>query len=412
MTVTNDLKNYPDRNFRFPAEFEKQEAVWFGWPEEENKQGVPIVSVVLELIKVLVLTVKVKIAVQDQKQEKEVEEILIGQSIPMERISFYIIPHDDIWFRDMGPIFLCNDDGKMIVEKFAFNCWGWESLTSPLIEKDQNVPDLVAQELELPLHSTTLVSEGGDREFNGKGTLITVDNVELQRNPGMSRQEIEDELIRMFNLKNVIWLKKGLYEDDHAFDGPLPGPDGLKDIFTCTTTGGHIDEFCRFVSADTVLMAEVTENEADECPIAKVNRERIEENVKILEESVDQDGKPLKIKRIPLPDPLFTTMKAGDAVYDYYHDKYAGGFTFPIANEIKVIAASSYNNFLVTNGAILGARYWKPGLPESIRMKDDEAGKILEKLFPHRAIHTFDVMALNLGGGGIHCITQQEPFVP
>ncbi|MGD2085384.1 MAG: agmatine deiminase family protein [Candidatus Aminicenantes bacterium] len=399
------------KGFRFPAEFEKQEAIWLGWPVYENKKGVSSVPVFLEIIRVLVSTVKVKIAAQDIEHKKEIEEILINNAIPMDQVSIYPIPHNDIWFRDMGPVFLSDNQGKMLVQKFAFNGWGRDPLNSPLNALDQIVPFRVAQELQLPLNSTTLISEGGDREFNGKGTMITVEAVELQRNPGLSRQQIEDEFIRIFNLKNVIWLKKGVYEDDHAFDGPLPGPDGLKDIMTCVTTGGHIDEFCRFVSTDTVLVAEVSKEEADANPIAKVNRERMEENTAILRKAVDQDGKPLKIVRIPLPDPLFSTMKAGDGVYDYFVDKYKSGFTFPIGNEIKVIAACSYNNFLITNGAILAPQYWKPGLQERIKEKDQKAVEILGELFPDRKVYTFDVMALNLGGGGIHCITQQQPFV-
>ncbi len=101
---------------------------------------------VLELISVLVSTVKVKIAVQDQDQKREIEKKLIEQSIPMAQVSFYLIPHDDIWFRDMGPIFLCNDNGEMIVEKFAFNCWGWDwkpGLPGSMKKKDEKAVEIL-----------------------------------------------------------------------------------------------------------------------------------------------------------------------------------------------------------------------------------------------------------------------------
>jgi agmatine deiminase len=159
-----------------------------------------------------------------------------------------------------------------------------------------------------------------------------------------------------------------------------------------------------------VLVAQVTEEEAEKDPIAKVNYERLEENVAILKESVIQDGRSLNIVRIPMPIPLYSTMKKGDGVYDYYDKKYFDGFVYPIRSEIDVIAATSYNNFLITNGAVLAPKYWKPGLPESMKQKDREAQEILAKLFPDRKVYTFDIKTLNFGGGGIHCITQQQPF--
>ena len=210
-------------------------------------------------------------------------------------------------------------------------------------------------------------------------------------------------------LKNVIWLKRGLYDDDEAFSGLLPGPDGLNDIMTAIATGGHIDEHCRFVSEDTVLVAQVTEEEAQKDPIARVNYKRLEDNVAILKKSVIQDGRPVKIERIPMPTSLYTTMKKGDGVYDYYNKKYFDGFVYPLRSEINVIAATSYNNFLITNGAVLAPQYWKPGFPELMQQKDLEAQKILAGLFPDRKVYTFNVRVLNFGGGGIHCITQQQP---
>ncbi len=268
---------------------------------------------------------------------------------------------------------------------------------------------MVADQCGYDLRTSSLISEGGDRTFNGKGSMITVEAVELQRNPYMTRDEIEEEFKKVFNLSNVIWLKRGVYDDDKALSGLLPGPDGLNSIMTAVATGGHIDEHCRFVSEDTVLVAEVTQEEADKDPIARINYERLETNVKILENSFTQDGRRLKIKRIPTPVSLFTTMKKGDGVYDYYYEKYFDGFVYPIREELNIIAAASYCNFLITNGAVLAPEYWKPGLPASIKKKDHQARKILESLFPGRKVYTFDVKVLNFGGGGIHCITQQQP---
>lgn len=397
------------KNFRFPAEFEPQEAIWLGWPVYENKKGISPIPVYLEIIKTLTVTVKVNVAVQNEQEAQQVREILEKDNVDLKKVSLYSIPHDDVWFRDVGPIFLTNNSNELIVYQFGFNGWGYEAIDSTSIILDQNVAKEVANLDDLDLFSTDLISEGGDREFNGRGTMMVTAAVEKQRNPELSLDQIEEEFKRIFNLEKVIWLNKGIYDDDLAFEGALPGPDGLKDILTCIATGGHIDEYCRFVSEDTILLAEVSEEEAKINPISRVSRERLEENFKILINSTDQDGKPFKIKRIPLPESMYLTFKAGDGVYDYYYEKYSAGFVIPIGSEIKAISASSYNNFLITNGAVLAPKYWKPGLSESIKEKDEIAHAILQELFPDRELHTFDVMALNIGGGGIHCITQQEP---
>ncbi len=394
--------------FRFPAEFERQGAVWLGWPTHDAKKGLSTTAVYLELIDVLRRYVTVRVATQDETERRAVAYYLKARAIPTENIELFCIRHDDIWFRDMGPIFLSDERGQQIVQGFEFNCWGYEHPGTRGIRLDQAVAQRVAEALDLEFRSSILISEGGDREFNGQGTLIMVEAVELQRNPEMSRDEIEAEFKRIFGLRHVIWLKKGVYDDDQAFDGTLPGPAGLRNVLPCLTTGGHVDEHCRFVSPDTVLVAEVSEEEAASNPIASVTRRRLEENVAILREAGDH-GNSLTIHRIPVPDPLFAVMHPGDYVYDSYKAKYGQGFVCPLGDAINTVAATSYCNFLITNGAVIAPHYWRPGLADSMRRKDRTARATLEELFPDREVHTLDVRALNFGGGGIHCITQQQP---
>jgi len=398
-------------SLRFPAEFEPQRAVWLGWPTHDAKRGLSAIRTHLNLVRVLADHVAVRLATQDATETGAVEYLLKAHGVPTEAVELYPIRHDDVWFRDMGPIFLTDGAGRVVVQKFRFNGWGYDRVGARGVRLDGQVPDRVAEALGLELRSSELISEGGDRTFNGRGTLITVEAVECQRNPGMSRDEIAAEFERVFGVRHVIWLKRGVYDDDHPFDGTLPGPDGLRDIVPCLTTGGHVDEHCRFVSPSAVLVAEVNEEEAESSAIADVTRRRLEENVAILRAANDQDGNPLTIHRIPVPDPLFATMGPGDAVYDTYRAKYGDGFVYPLGDSVKTIAAASYCNFLITNGAVLAPRYWRPGLAASIRRKDEQARKILETLFPDREVHTLDVRALNFGGGGIHCVTQQEPAV-
>lgn len=396
--------------FRVPGEFEKQEAIWLSWPTYDNRKDAPVAPVLIELTKSLVPYVNVKIAVTDPGQSSEVEKLLVQNKIPMDKIRLYEIPHDEIWIRDFGPVFMVSGPGIALVADFDFNYWGYEMPSSAPSRKQEKIDRTIARKMGVDFEMTRLVGENGDREFNGKGTLITVEAVEIQRNPNMSRDDIESELKDILNLKKVIWLKKGIYDDDLTFAGTLPGPDGLKNAYTVITTGGHVDEFCRFVSPDVILLAEVPEEEAKSDPIARENRKRMEENYEILKNATDQDGKPFKIIRIPMPVTMYDTMSPGDAVYDYISKlTYLDGSRFPEGQTIHVIPAGSYLNFLISNGVVIAQKFWRPGMPENIRDRDEKALKILQEAFSGRKVLPIDAMPVNLGGGGIHCITIQEP---
>ncbi|MDN3610421.1 agmatine deiminase family protein [Vibrio ostreicida] len=397
-------------SFTFRGEFEPQSAIWLGWPVYDVKAGLSTVPLYLEIIKTLVTHVDVNLAVQDLEEKKRVTDTLVEAGIDLARITLLCLPHNDIWFRDMGPIFLSNQHKQMLVNGFGFNGWSYESEHSTDIILDQNVARAASEQCRLEFRKTDLISEGGNREFNGQGVMVATLAVEQQRNPGMPLADIEHALIHAFNLEKIIWLDQGLYEDESAFNALLPGPDGVNNVMTCMTTGGHIDEFCRFVSADTLLLAEVSEYEVATNPIARENHRRLEKNLKILQQSTDQNGAPFHIIRMPMPEHMYLSLKPGDGVYDFYYRKYSEGFICPIGTEINAIAAASYCNFLITNNMILAPKYWKPGLSETIRQKDLEAHRVLQSAFPDREIHHFDVRPLNIGGGGIHCITQQQPF--
>jgi agmatine deiminase len=404
---------WPSHTWRVPGEFEKQDAVWLCWPTYDNKKDASVTPVMVELVKNLTPFVNVRICVTDSAQAAEVSQLLNRQRIPMEKIALHEIPHDEMWIRDFGPPFMVSGQGEKSVADFDFNFWGYEASTSPSSRKHEKVDRTIARQIEVEYRPTRLVGEQGDREFNGRGTMIAVESVELQRNSGMTRDEIEAELKHIFNLEKVLWLRQGIYEDDLTFKGTLPGPSGLKNAYTTLTTGGHVDEFCRFVSPDTILLAEVSEQEAKIDPIACENRRRLEENCQILKNSVDQGGRPFRIIRIPMPVIMYDTMEPGDAIYDYISKlSYQDGSVFPKGRKVHVIPAASYLNFLISNDVVIAQKYWKPGLPEKVRQKDEEAHRILQEAFPGRKIVQVDAMPVNLGGGGIHCITSHEPSSP
>lgn len=235
-------------SFRFPAEFEEHEAVWVGWGNYECVNGYPIEPVCLRIVEELVPFVDVKIPVCDQDELLRIKEELQESNISLEGVSFPTTPCANIWWRDFGPAFVVDSNGKKKVVDFQFNYWGYEDPSSDISKTHERVDRYVAEEMELEIIKTPLISEGGDHEFNGKGTLIVTESVELQRNPGLSKEEIEREFKRVFGVEKVIWLKRGLYTDEHLNFGPVWGPDGKKDAYLSGGPGGHIDEYCRFVT--------------------------------------------------------------------------------------------------------------------------------------------------------------------
>lgn len=260
---------------------------------------------------------------------------------------------------------------------------------------------------------TRLISEGGDREFNGKGSVILTEACEFQRNPNLSRADIEGALSEMLGVTNFIWLKNGMVDDDAYNTSTMPGPDGKGVAYRSGSANNHTDEFCRFVAPDTILLAEVTEEEAAKGPVEKESRRRMEENYAILKQARDQDGEPFKIVRIPTPELQYFIATPSDGAYFNLaiFPKFTDGTVFPFGSPVQLVPAQSYCNFLISNGIVLAQKYWFKGAPESVKEKDEAARKILQELFPNRKVVTINTLAINFGGGGIHCTTQQEPAV-
>ncbi|KAL0484713.1 aguA [Acrasis kona] len=220
-----------------------------------------------------------------------------------------VVPHNDIWMRDVGPIFLVKGDTKKTLS-FDWTYWGYKGHTnSSDSEIDGAICTSSSELLGLECTPINLASEGGDREYNGLGTLIVCEAVELQRNKSKSKQQIEDCLKEAFNVKKVIWMKEGVLEDQQSFVGKI-----TDDVYTCCATGGHVDEFVRFVDQKKVLLAYIIPEEQDD-PIASKSHQALEENMKILESETDQDGSPLQIIRMPMPPTTIIEINPSDGIY-------------------------------------------------------------------------------------------------
>lgn len=391
-----------------PAEFDTQEALWLIWPSTNHKESESVEKVTLSIIEALIGTTDIVVTCKNKELLKQAQETLNKRFGEQPRLTILEIPSFEIWARDMGPIFVQTNQNSFAIADFNFNSWGYSDTLNADTKTEEMYDVRVAKHLNLPVISSAMISEGGNREVNGKGTLITSESVEMGRNPTMTKKEMEAEYKRLLGTKKVIWLKQGLVEDDHTFLGPITTPDGTK-AYTVATTNGHVDEFMRFVNDSTVLLAEVDPAELAD-PIAFENNKRMEVNYQILSLATDQNGKPFTIIRMPLPGTIYNSMSPGDYVYEFMKTlDYEDGNKFPDGQPVKVMAAFSYLNFIITNKVIIGQTIWREGMPAALKLKDEKAAQILKAAFPDKKVIMIDALAVNLGGGGIHCISMQQP---
>ena len=257
------------------------------------------------------------------------------------------IPIDDGWFRDNGPNFLITDQGDVAAACFAFNAWGGNY--EPFDDDAQAGPRLLSQ-LGLRMFQSGMIAEGGGITVDGEGTLITTETCFLNpnRNPGWSKGEVEAELCRMLGVTKIIWIPGDPYEAE---------------------TNGHVDGLAAFVGPGRVLVEAAFDG-------AHPRYEILMENRRALEGQTDAMGRTL--------DLIF--------IEDAWQ-RYAEGDRF----------CTSYINSYIANGAVIVPSY---GLSA-----DDRASAIYQQLFPQREVVSLRIDDIAPGGGGIHCITQQQPVL-
>lgn len=403
--------------FYMPAEWEPHDAVWFGW--EKDSAYYPSIA---EIINTITPSVMVKVAVSSDSLLEVAQKYLYGKGVDSAKIKFYLMPGDRYWIRDNGATFLVNEKGEMGIADFN---WDFYGLPAWLQDKHENNKDSVDKYLKLwfdpsvalldiqmaatenaTVLKTNVVHEGGAIEVNGKGSLILCEATVFQRNPGRSREELETEFKRVLGITKIIWMKKGLADDPHWFYRRI------TENYVGGGTGGHTDEFVRFANVNTIMLAWVNEDEKNLNPKNKMNYLRMNENLKILEQSTDQDGKPFNIIKVPLPDLITRNIIAkpsNDSIegnLDISPDNFVPSEAPEFGDSLLRVPAASYLNFLVTNGFVLLPTYAAMGSSEK---KEEAVRKIFEKQFPGRKIIFFNAMVQNWAGGGIHCSTQQQP---
>jgi len=336
-----------------PAEWEPHAATWLTWPRPEGisfpdkYDSVP--PVYAELIRHLVQAEEVNINVWDGDMEQRARELLLREKTPLERVRCHYFPAYEPWCRDHGPIFLLRERAgvhERAVVDWGYNAWGGKY---PPFDLDDVVPQFVARLRQLPLFSPGIVMEGGSIEVNGQGTLITTEACLLNpnRNPHLTKGEIEQCLKDYLGVTNVLWLGQGIVGDD---------------------TDGHVDDLTRFINPTTIVTA-VEEDPAD------ANYAILQDNLKRLQLLRDEAGRPFRIVELPMPG------RVGHK-----------GQRLP----------ASYANFYIANGIVL--------LPTYRHRNDDRALETLQREMPDRRVIGVDSTELIWGLGSFHCITQQEPL--
>jgi len=351
-----DIANTPKSlGFHFPAEFEKQRALWLSWPHKEASWPGKlhlIYKPYCEFILHVSRHQKVCINVGDTSMQmfalSEIEKFApLVAGARLNEISFYVHPTNDAWCRDHGPAFLVNrnTNEKAIVD-WGYNAWGDKY---PPYDLDDVIPTRIGEALGLKVFNPGIVMEGGSVEFNGKGTLLTTTACLLNknRNPHLSQSQIEEYLIQYYGVEHILWLGDGIVGDD---------------------TDGHIDDITRFVNGDTVVT--VVEHDKNDD-----NYELLQENLKSLHTMRLENGKQLNVIELPMPKAVI------------YEDQ-----RLP----------ASYANFYVANETVI-----VPTFRDS--ENDAKALDILKDCFKTREIVGIDSTDLIWGLGSFHCLSQQEP---
>ena len=388
---------------RAPGEFEPQDYIWLAWVERGFFGSAPFSSVALDVMKTITPHVRVRLLhsgqlprptgrwepplLSRQESEARLRPMLASAGVDLDRVELVYNQRVYASIQDPGPFFLRTSSGGLALADYHFKH------PDPRAEA---IDRTIAAELGLQTIRSELVSEGGGRQSNGRGTLLLVRAVEQARNPGWSIGDIEREHLRMHGASKVVWLEQGPAEEEW---GKLA--DGRWGI----GTGGHVDVFARFADASTVLLAEVSPAQRRQYPILAQTHARMERNHALLRAATDQDGKPFRILRVPVPDPLTASVQ-----YDDLSPEERSWFEGSRPGErIEYYLPAGYLNFIIANGVVVTARLHEPGRPERFRHSDRDARRALQRAFPGREIAQVGVTPLLHDGAGLHCHSRNQP---
>ncbi|TYP95300.1 agmatine deiminase [Fodinibius salinus] len=341
------------RKYKMPPEWHPHVGTQLHWPSNRNtwpgKRLQRVEQVYLNIIEILHRFERIHLFIEEQALG-HARSLMENRSIDFSQVTIHEYPINDVWARDCGPIFVLKDNSErqeIAITDWEYNAWGGKY---PPFDADNNLPAYIADYYDIPRFEPQMVLEGGAIETNGHGMLLTTESVLLNpnRNPDLSRKEVEQRLKDYLGIQKIIWLKEGLAGDD---------------------TDGHIDDLARFLNKDTILAMTVDDPE-------DVNYDVLQRNLEILYKSTDQEGNSFQIETLPLPQ----TRIKGTTVDGSEH------------------VPASYANFYIANGVVLMPVYDDPA--------DQQAISLMDRNFPDREVVGIQCSDLVWGQGAIHCITQ------
>lgn len=350
--------------FVMPAEWAPQDAVWMIWPYRRDnwrEEGVPAQKTFSQVAQAIAQTTPVIMGVPAHCMTD-------AQRVMPPSVTLVEMESDDAWMRDTGPTMVVNKTGERRGIDWQFNAWGGER--GGLYEdwrQDEKVAAQVLAYHQNARYAAPLILEGGSIHTDGEGTLLTTAECLLNpnRNPHLSKAQIEQLMRDYLGISTIIWLEEGVYNDE---------------------TDGHIDNMCCFVRPGEVAL-HWTDDESDPQYARSMAAYEVLSGVK------DAQGRQLKIWKLPAPGPLYATVEEAQGVDS--------------GNAVERLAGSrlagSYVNFLISNGQII--------FPLLDEKTDDIARERLQQMFPDYRISGVPAREILLGGGNIHCITQQIPAV-
>ena len=387
-----------ETKFTYPPEWATHEAVWTDY-NFEPYNGVSNDKARLLLINYLSKYVKTKVVYDNDSLMNLGKQQLKELSANMDSIEFVKLPFWSSWIRD--PLMFITDGQENKMLDFEWSCYGGayggceDDLRGLL---SNTLVDLKGYKRD----STGLFFEGGAIEVSNN-TILAYKALATQRNPIRTIQEVEQILLRKLDKEQIIWLD----------EFPLIDKPGMKiDNYFGQGANGHIDVTTRFLNDSTILATVIAEEDRYKNSILGYDYEVFQKNLAQLKAAKQPDGKPYQIETIDAPDYSlfeFPYQMDEDLYYGLLSESSRKGIS--LGDSIIMIPALEYANFTITNGVVIASEYWKEGMPESERRKDEKLRSILKKYFPNRDVITMDALPINWGGGGVHCRTQQEPRI-
>jgi agmatine deiminase len=332
---------------RMPAEWEAHERTWMAWPSGSYTLG-DTFDDAQEARGAWAAVANAIVEFEPVTMVVDMGDVPIASAFLDDRIDIVQAPLDDAWMRDIGPTFVRTDSNELLAVDWVFNGWGQQSWAH--WEHDEEIAAFIAEQVGVATLDSQMVNEGGGIHVNGAGVVLVTETVQRGegRNPDWSRAQVEAELSRTLGTTRTIWLERGLTRDYDEFG-----------------TRGHVDIVACFANESTVLVHD--------------QRDPMHPDFEVSQQVLAQmKAEGFTVVPVPAPEVLLDDPNDPESWVDY-----------------------SYINHYICNGAVILCAFNDPG--------DKRAAAILREVYPGREIVLVDARPLFARGGGIHCITQQQP---